>query len=274
MILTLDQLEKSNFWHITPTINKLCKPLFDKFHITYFDYARFYPDNTCFFFSSDRDYIRYFLDNADYRTPPSVVNSGRHLWTSYIDNNFLESVTNSFPYYHGLTTIRNQPEYIELFNFSAPKNHQQILSIYLNEKAILEYFVVHILTQLETFIKKNKYNRIRLPTQFQQVQPVINTKKLSNELFKTLKDLHKIRKGSTQIELDNHFISVTKRELECMYHISKGSNNKVIAKEMNISHRTVEKYIEKILNKVKLNNRHELIMKIGQHFMLNYAVID
>lgn len=54
-------------------------------------------------------------------------------------------------------------------------------------------------------------------------------------------------------------ISLTQREAVCMVHIMKGKTAKEIGKEMNISHRTVETYIEKIKRKTGCWTRSKLV---------------
>ncbi len=53
--------------------------------------------------------------------------------------------------------------------------------------------------------------------------------------------------------------TVSKREIECAYCLVDGLSAKESAKKMNISHRTVEKYIENLKTKLKCRNQKELI---------------
>lgn len=64
--------------------------------------------------------------------------------------------------------------------------------------------------------------------------------------------------------LDNYEVCklhFSKREKECISHLINGLSSKQIAKELNISHRTVEFYLESIKNKFKCRTRLELICK-------------
>jgi DNA-binding CsgD family transcriptional regulator len=53
--------------------------------------------------------------------------------------------------------------------------------------------------------------------------------------------------------------TVTKREKECINGLIDGLTAKEIAKILNISHRTVEKYIENIKFKLECKNLKQLI---------------
>lgn len=60
---------------------------------------------------------------------------------------------------------------------------------------------------------------------------------------------------------DVYKLHFSKREKECISHLINGLSSKQIAKELNISHRTVEFYLESIKNKFKCRTRLELICK-------------
>jgi DNA-binding CsgD family transcriptional regulator len=52
---------------------------------------------------------------------------------------------------------------------------------------------------------------------------------------------------------------VTKREIECAHRLIDGLTAKETARLMNISHRTVEKYIENLKYKLQCRNLKQLI---------------
>ena len=54
-------------------------------------------------------------------------------------------------------------------------------------------------------------------------------------------------------------LTVTKRELECLFWLSNGLTAKEIAREMHISSRTVESYMKKIRYKTNLHRRSHII---------------
>jgi DNA-binding NarL/FixJ family response regulator len=56
----------------------------------------------------------------------------------------------------------------------------------------------------------------------------------------------------------NPGVKVTRTELKVLLQIAKGFGNKKIAKEMNLSQRTIESHVSNLLGKTGLNNRTEL----------------
>lgn len=55
-----------------------------------------------------------------------------------------------------------------------------------------------------------------------------------------------------------HFTKLTKREAECIALLYHGLNNKLIAKKLNISYRTVEEYFSKIKTKLGCKTRLDI----------------
>lgn len=59
---------------------------------------------------------------------------------------------------------------------------------------------------------------------------------------------------------------ITKREKECLFWLSNGLTAKEIAREMHISHRTVEDHINNIRLKTNLQRRSHLIAFFHQKY--------
>lgn len=58
---------------------------------------------------------------------------------------------------------------------------------------------------------------------------------------------------------------LTPRELEAARHIIEGKTNKTIAEEMFVTEGTVKNYVSRILEKLQLKNRSELILFLQNH---------
>jgi DNA-binding CsgD family transcriptional regulator len=61
---------------------------------------------------------------------------------------------------------------------------------------------------------------------------------------------------------DNERVPLSQREIECIHHLSKGLTAKEIAREINISPRTVEEYMSRIKDKTHSKNLLEMLGKI------------
>ena len=54
-------------------------------------------------------------------------------------------------------------------------------------------------------------------------------------------------------------LKLTNREQEVLHLLSKGFSNMDIGKKLHLSHRTIEKYVSRLLRKTETHNRAELI---------------
>jgi DNA-binding CsgD family transcriptional regulator len=70
--------------------------------------------------------------------------------------------------------------------------------------------------------------------------------------------IHNIKTLRSNLEINP---SLSPAQLECLYFLVMGCTMKQISKHMNISHRTVEHYIETIKNKLDCQVRSELVAK-------------
>lgn len=61
---------------------------------------------------------------------------------------------------------------------------------------------------------------------------------------------------------------LTKRELEVLHLLTKGSLNKEIAIQLNISLSTVKRHTVNIFSKIKVRNRAEAIMAYHAHIKM------
>lgn len=57
-------------------------------------------------------------------------------------------------------------------------------------------------------------------------------------------------------------IKLSKREYECMQLLIRGATSKMMAKDLGLSYRTVEHYLDNVKIKFNVGNRRELIDKV------------
>jgi len=63
--------------------------------------------------------------------------------------------------------------------------------------------------------------------------------------------------------------SFTKREKEVLTHIGKGLTNREIASTLYITENTVKAYVSRIMQKMQLQNRHQIMLAISQGLISN-----
>jgi len=266
--IAIDQLGNSFYSRASHDVSDLCAPLLKRFGIKYFDYTRFYQDNTCISFFSNPAYLDYFLNskNIEYKAPPSLLVKGKYLWSSYIGDGFLEKASEYFDYFNGITFIKPKTDYIEQYNFAGAHDNVQLLDLFTNHAEILEIFVSYFQEQISELIKKAERNKILLPGNMISAEKSSTlTKPEDIELF--LQDISKHKKklkNKKIVRLKDMILTFTKREFTCLQLLLQGLSNKEIANRMNISYRTVEDYIRILFTKTKSNSRRELILEFSE----------
>lgn len=76
---------------------------------------------------------------------------------------------------------------------------------------------------------------------------------------KSTTNCHEEVKETASVHAEGH-IFLTPQEAKTLELISEGKLNKEIAKELNISRKTVEKHITSLFIKLNVNNRVEAVM--------------
>ena len=82
--------------------------------------------------------------------------------------------------------------------------------------------------------------------------------------------------ASSKIEKPDHSqvrelvksLELTSREQEVLFLVTKGYSNIDIGNQLHLSHRTIEKYVSRLLRKTDTNNRGELIRFSWEHHLL------
>jgi len=88
---------------------------------------------------------------------------------------------------------------------------------------------------------------------------------LRTELVETIRQVHKGHKRvppEIAQEIAEHAAddSITERELDVLRNVAKGSSNKIIASELNISEHTVKNHLKSILSKLDASDRTHAVM--------------
>lgn len=262
----MSNVQKELAWGYVREIKAICQPLFDKLKINYFDYSRFYPDNTAFGLFTDPEYVSFFRNHETYKSgPKQVLLPGKHLWQSYIDSDFLGEASNYFEHDHGLTIISEYPDYVEICNFATTPENKRILDLYLNGDDFIYRFIGYFKNQADRIIRHCAQ------------QPVI----IMPEPAPDLTDQFKVQDIITELSLDDHFLveqfgsmqPLTKREAQCLSGLLKGKTNKAIAMDLELSPRTVDTHMDKIKNKLVCHSKSDIVRKIqNKAINLNWEV--
>lgn len=246
---------------VAEDIKRICQPLFVHLGISYFDYAQFYPKaKKALIISSDPGYVNFFLNDDIYKSqPPLIITSGFHLWDEYINTDFLTTVRNSFKYTHGLTIKTVFNDYDEVINFATRHDNAKINDFYLNQKPLINKFIVHFRQAAAKIIKAAAVHKIDMAI---PASHMVTTQHTLGQYANVEKEL--FHQENFSIALDNKLIQLTSRETECLSYLTQGMTAKMIAKQLKISSRTVEYYFINIKQKFNCKTRIEVVGKLQE----------
>jgi DNA-binding CsgD family transcriptional regulator len=214
-------------------VKEICKPFFSQLGLNYFDYFRFYPDNTFVGLASNGAWVEHFFKRR-YTMGSTLKNSGIHLWSAYQSVEAVKEAREYYSHDFGVSMFNQTPEYIEYFDFATDSNNRQIISTYYN---------TDVLQKCAEYFKE-------------KAMPLIN-KACANPII-----IPGTMQGNLISEKDfisNHFTSLTPQQLQCAIYLVKGFTFKEIAKILKLSPRTVGHYIENIKDRYQCSKKHELI---------------
>lgn len=244
-------------------IYALCQPLFKSTSIKYFDYLRYYDDNTAFCLTTHPYWIeQYYLENLhptlEEYTRATQYNILSHVLpvpSGVVDHTkFVRNIqlAKSFNIMHRFYMVKPHKTYFEVVGFGVIENIPDILEFYINQIDRLETFLCYFKENASELITRASSTRITLGHNQNKV----------DQLHKT--QVFNILCGSQTIAL-------TKREADCLYHLLQGHSAKQTAELLCISPRTVESYLDKVRHKTRSHSKLEVISKLDTtDFMDDY----
>ncbi|MDQ3239769.1 MAG: LuxR C-terminal-related transcriptional regulator [bacterium] len=261
----MDVMQRSPFWLESADVKLMLEPLTKNLGITYFDYARFYHDNTCLAYFSDNAYVESFVKDENYIPPTLFLKPGKHLWHSYIPENLLCFADSAHYYFHGLTIYNVRENYHEFINFSGPKENKQVLDIYTNKFELLESFVDFFKFKIDGHINRYYAKRIRLPSHF-----LYNTNHFSvsdNDIqnyYQEMLDIVKQKPEQKIVFINDSLEILSEQEFECLRHLAFGYKPNKIAGLMNQPLHYIDIICSRLYEKTKSDNANALLAKLQQ----------
>jgi DNA-binding CsgD family transcriptional regulator len=234
---------------LVPVMKKIAEPLFINTEITNFSYLKFCSDGSVINLTTDIRWIDYrFSENIKYRIlfekqlEEGVVEKPyMYLWPNVIDNKLLGAL-HANGIWNGCNIYIPKNNQIEVFSFSSSVNNTNIQNFYINNFNFLNKFIIYFMNNMNLLHEaEEKKNRIITDIQF----PCLLANETKNKCIdqKKIFDLKKVNITSE--------LSLSKKEIECCYYLSKGLSIKGIAHKMGLSPRTIETHVNHI--KLKSN---------------------
>ena len=261
----------------TAIVNQICKPLFEKTHVKYFDYSHYYKDGSLLIFTSNPRFIFDVIQKKLYPTANefqaffkqgmrlTFLSENTHLPNAASENDLDKYENNivlakNHNIHHRLYIAEGRKDHVRLGGFAIDENKQSIFEFYLNSVDVLENFIVYFESKIETLLSKKKNHKIIiLPCFVEEPENNVLIK------FEGLDLAANFIPDTFSLSVRDKNIVLTRRELECLAFSLKGYSTKETAKILKISPKTIENRIYRTRNKLGHAPKVELRKLLFDH---------
>jgi len=238
-------------------VKSIFSALMGNTEISFFDYGKFYDNGKCLFLPTQANIVKCLFKHEWQPTIPEYLTTQESIY--YIrpkkDFNFglLHEIESRYNLVTMLDIIKRGVGYYELFCFGFSNTDiDRNINFCLNQKDPIERFTKDFKKTASSIIEPLEDHLIWVPDHMRS-----NVRGFTKYPRTTEKPF---RFNSTVLN-----ITFTERQIECLYYLSLGYSAKDIANILDISHRTIESFINQIKFKLHCTRKHEIIKFINEN---------
>jgi DNA-binding CsgD family transcriptional regulator len=245
----------------SPDIDAIIQPLKQQFGMTSLVYQRNFTDGSEIRLTNQPAWIKHYFEQNLYQISgfeknPQHYQSGIAVWSHLTHHQPILNAARSFNIDHGITLIEKKSDGCEFYFIGATPDQPQVVNLLLNNIEYLKRFTFYFKNKAENLLKLADTQRLEIPQKYQTI--------ISHELgipyqnnFKSIHPLPEIKKIAI-----NNTQSLTSREITCAKLLLQGKSARLIAEQLFVSPRTVEKHIEHLKAKLGCHDKPALINKL------------
>lgn len=230
------------YYSYNQAIDSLFEPIKNQANLQFLNFHRKYPNRERFAIVLHKEHTVDWHASEFYKHSPferkSIEDaSAFHMWDhqSY-NSNALQNrdhIRKRHNIDHGLTIVLKNEAYCDYFVFASNPGNDQINNFYLNKKELFENFMHEFYGKMASTIQELSHHRVFIPGN--------------------------LDKGESPI------VTLSPRQQDCALLMATGLTAKEIAKNLVLSPRTVEEYINVMKKKFEAKNRLHLIGMLQRH---------
>lgn len=240
---------------IQDKLQKICEPL-SSLGITHFNHLKVFNDGSLFLLTNNIDFQRdYFFKEGGFgnifKDVYSSTKSKKYFLTPSDKENIQKDRTLELMLYHNvlnsLCLYKNTNGFLSGFCFGTNRNDTIASTFYLNTLPLLEHFIKYFNEQACDLMDLTDKHKL---AQFDQK---FNFHNNSADDF----EAQKVQEFLQQTQLKN--FSLSPRQKECLFQLTRGKTAKQTARILGIDHRTVETHIISLKSKMECTTKEQLI---------------
>lgn len=252
-------------------IQRLTQPLHDYFGSVYFTYHWIDQKGNYYALVDRPDWAEYYQDRRLFQVDPFLCHPDHYRscvipWSVKYSapqiQPILADMQRQFGFNQGLMLIRRMTEAVEMFGIALP-DQSGILDRCFSQVGVFELFCDYFKEECFSFVSELKQSPVNLVT-------------LKGDLFTTSLQLENVQSRQRLLrhlgvaDLSSAAQSLSPREHQTIRLLCQGHTAQTAAKQLNLSPRTVEYYLENAKDKLGCLNRRELIKHGNQLIKLNF----
>lgn len=233
---------------------ELCRSL-EKLKISYFAKVRVDKEGRFSFLNNNPEFTQYYFNNKYYNADihmAKTVDLGKYvLWDDLKLNGSSEKLfreAREFGVDHTFTIIETNNDAKNYYHFSSNLLGKSINQEYLQQLDLLHLFIQYFNQQLTESSHLNQAFSTNFSLTADSADFVMRNSRARESFLQ-------------QIKVASYQSILTKREIDCLLLTLQGKTAKLIAKELGISHRTVEEHLATIKYKMNARSKSELFEK-------------
>lgn len=246
-------------------IKQICEPL-SYFKIHLFTYLKKFNDGSEINLSTDQRWVFDYYQQALYRTSQyesAVHETGISIWPWESSLSVFQHGRKHFDSYYGFTLCQKHADSTEFFFFSLSAKHYNMLDVCINNLDLIKEFTVYFKDKASELLKSCDLDRIIIPdnVDYQKINTQADLHYTSDYLREKFRQA--ICRDNPLAQWLKNYERLSKRETECLVLLTKYQTVPELAKELNISKRTVETHLERIKAKLQCRSKQELLIKLA-----------
>lgn len=263
-------------YQTAPELNKLCKPLFQHFNTTYFNFVRRFPDGSEGCLSTDPEWTEYFYKHklykkvlADIRARSKTLANNLKIypWTQFHNSPVRQAQSEHFGVGIGISLVFERANYTDFFHFGTQNEYQEMNELYHNFAECMIQFAHYFYDQGAKLIElaSKEDNRLHFPDRriHKIDKPIPHLAKFDVDQFVQQTQ----PKRFMVYNIDGKEVFLSQKEMQCVNLLTRGKTAPEIGEALFISSRTVETHFRHVREKLGLpagTHKADLISAIYQ----------
>lgn len=239
-------------------IKKETELLEKQFGITYFATQKITFDGGWSIIGNHPEWLGYSADNQFYQYDPSLIDPNNYQtgisFCSAHDheecqNTLMKTAVEIFNIDHCLAVIEKNETNCQFTFLATNRQNHKIINIYINKIDLLRKYI--------RFFNKKHNNLLR-----QAEERSVNLIQIKPETYYAMNNILDVSLNDIDDTFDIQKLGLaklSKRQEQCLYYFLKGKTAKETAQLLNLSHRTVEEYLNHLKKKLGCRTKRDLL---------------